>query len=99
MATLAMLKLMRSVNIADLKNHLSRYLNEVRRGEELSIRGRNVLTAKIVPLDTDKHEDEELALAAAGLLKLPEGRLRADFWSTPAPRVSQRRSGGDPGGA
>ena len=32
---------MRAVNIADLKNNLSRYLSAVRRGEELIVKDRN----------------------------------------------------------
>jgi len=84
---------MRSVNIAALKNELSRYLNEVRQGEELLIRDRNVPIAKIVPLhQAGEPEAEELALVAAGKLRLPEALLPASFWSMPAPRVSLKRA-------
>jgi prevent-host-death family protein len=83
---------MRSVNIAALKNELSRYLNEVRQGEELLIRDRKVPIAKIVPLrEADEPQAEELALAAAGKLRLPEAALPASFWSMPAPRVALKR--------
>jgi prevent-host-death family protein len=55
---------MRSVNIAELKNRLSAYLVEVRRGEEILIRDRQRPVAKIVPrsmaVDAD---EEEMALA------------------------------------
>jgi prevent-host-death family protein len=78
---------MRSVNIADLKNNLSHYLHEVRQGAELLIRDRNTPVAKIVPLSVTETEAHELALAAAGLLKLPKSRPPARFWSTPAPKV------------
>jgi hypothetical protein len=40
-----------------------------------------------VPLAAGNTEAEELALAAAGLLRLPEASLPDEFWSTPAPRV------------
>jgi prevent-host-death family protein len=84
---------MRSVNIAALKNELSRYLNEVRQGEELLIRDRNIPIAKIVPLpQADEREAEELTLAAAGKLRLPDASLPASFWSMPAPRVSLKRA-------
>jgi prevent-host-death family protein len=84
---------MRTVNIATLKNELSRYLNEVRQGEELLIRDRNVPIAKIVPLQqAGEPEAEELALVAAGKLRLPEASLPASFWSMPAPRVSLKRA-------
>jgi len=84
---------MRSVNIAALKNELSRYLNEVRQGEELLIRDRNVPIAKIVPLQkVGEPEAEELTLAAAGKLRLPDASLPASFWSMRAPRVSLKRA-------
>jgi len=38
---------MRTVTIAALKNQLSRYLNEVRQGEELLIRDRKVLSPMV----------------------------------------------------
>jgi prevent-host-death family protein len=82
----------RSVNIAALKNELSRYLNEVRQGEEFLIRDRKTPIAKIIPLrHAGEPEAEELALAAAGKLKLPKTVLPASFWSMPAPRVTLKR--------
>ena len=64
---------MRSVNIAALKNELSRHLNEVRQGEELLTRDRNAPIAKIVPLQrADELQAEELALVAAGKLRCPK---------------------------
>ena len=84
---------MRSVNIADLKNRLSRYLSEVREGEELLVRDRNTPIAKIVPLSSEHDADaEDLSLVASGQLRLPEARLPASFWAMPAPRVSIRRA-------
>ena len=95
MAIIAMSEVnrLRSVNIAALKNELSRYLNEVRQGEELLVRDRDVPIAKIVPLQkAGELEAEELALAAAGKLRLPDASLPASFWSMPAPRVSLKRA-------
>lgn len=64
---------MKTANIAELKNHLSSYLLDVKRGEEVLISDRNVPIAKIVPLkNTDDFSFEELALASAGVLKLPD---------------------------
>jgi prevent-host-death family protein len=64
---------MRTTNIAELKNHLSSFLADVRRGEEILISDRNKPIAKIVPLyNTSEFTAEELALAAAGVLRLPE---------------------------
>ncbi len=83
---------MRSVNIADLKNRLSRYLREVREGEELLVRDRNLPIAKIVPLTVADGDAEDLTLVASGQLRPAEIRLPASFWSMPAPRVSIKRA-------
>jgi len=40
---------MKSVNIADLKAHLSEYLRDVRRGRELTVMERTTPVARIVP--------------------------------------------------
>ncbi len=64
---------MRTTNIAELKNHLSSFLADVKLGEEILISDRNTPFAKIVPLhNTSEFSAEELALAAAGILRLPE---------------------------
>jgi prevent-host-death family protein len=79
---------MKSVNIAQLKNRLSVYLNDVKAGEEILVRDRNQPVARIVPLSRSTDEDEELlALASQGKLRLGEGRLDESFWEMPAPRV------------
>lgn len=79
---------MKSVNIAELKNHLSVYLNEVRAGEEILVRDRNQPVARIIPLARSRDEDEELlTLASQGKLRLGEGRVEKSFWQMPAPRV------------
>ena len=84
---------MRSASIAELKNRLRAYLNDVRRGEEILIRDRNLPIAKIVPLASAGNDDaEETTLAAAGKLRMRERKLPASFWSTPAPRVSPKRA-------
>jgi prevent-host-death family protein len=80
---------MKSVNIAELKNRLSVYLNEVKGGEEILVRDRNRPVARIVPLERSRGEDEELlSLASQGKLRLGEGRVEESFWQMPAPRVS-----------
>jgi prevent-host-death family protein len=80
---------MKSVNITELKNHLSVYMNEVKAGEEILVRDRNRPVARIVPLARSRDEDDELlALASAGKLRLGEGVLDQSFWEMPAPRVS-----------
>jgi prevent-host-death family protein len=78
----------RSTNIADLRNHLTRYLKEVRAGEEIVIPARNLPFAKIVPLTHDD-EDEDLALVASGLMRRAERVLSASFWRARLPRLSE----------
>jgi prevent-host-death family protein len=79
---------MKSVNIAELKNRLSVYLNHVKAGEEILVRDRNRPVARILPLARLRDEDEELlVLASQGKLRLGEGRLEESFWQMPAPRV------------
>lgn len=83
---------MKTVGISELKNRLSHYLEGVRRGEEILIRDRNRPIARIVPLTgVDEFSEEELALAAAGILRLPENAfLPEDFWTEPRPKVATK---------
>jgi antitoxin (DNA-binding transcriptional repressor) of toxin-antitoxin stability system len=66
---------MRSVNIAVLKNQLSRYLTFARAGEEIVIRDRNLPVAKLVPFSAEQGTEEELLLVAAGKMRLPQNAL------------------------
>lgn len=66
---------MKSVNIAELKNQLSKYLTFARGGEEIIIRDRNLPVAKLVPFSTEQATEEELLLVAAGKMRLPQAAL------------------------
>lgn len=66
---------MRSVNVAELKNRLSKYLTFARAGEEVVIRDRNLPVAKLVPLSAEGAGDQELMLVAAGKMRLPKTKL------------------------
>jgi len=66
---------MRSVNVADLKNRLSKYLAFAKGGEEVVIRDRNLPVAKLVPFFAEGANDQELALVVARKLRLPKVRL------------------------
>jgi prevent-host-death family protein len=82
---------MRAVNIADLKNNLSKYLDEVKQGEEVLIKDRNRPVAKIIPLVLADDEEAELtALAAEGKIRLPENDtgITKKFRALSLPRVS-----------
>jgi prevent-host-death family protein len=69
---------MRSVNIAELKNHLSKYLTFAKSGEEIVIRDRNLPVAKLTPFSSDAAGDEELLLVAAGKMRIPKTSLKVD---------------------
>jgi prevent-host-death family protein len=62
---------MRSVNIAELKNSLSKYLTFAKGGEEIVIRDRNLPVAKLVPFSSGDASDDELLLVAAGKMRVP----------------------------
>ena len=80
---------MKSVNITELKNRLSVYLNDVKAGEEILVHDHNQPVARIVPLVRSRDEDGELlALAAQGKLRLGESLLEESLWEMPSPRVS-----------
>ena len=63
---------MRSVNVAELKNRLSKYLTFAKSGEEIVIRDRNLPVAKLVPFSAEEGTEEELLLVAAGKMRLPK---------------------------
>ena len=80
---------MKTVNIAELKNRLSVYLNHVRTGQEVLVRDRNTPIARIVPVAHGADQDDELqSLAAQGKVRLAENEMDESFWEMPAPRVS-----------
>jgi antitoxin (DNA-binding transcriptional repressor) of toxin-antitoxin stability system len=66
---------MRSVNVAKLKDQLSKYLTFAKGGEEVVIRDRNLPVAKLVPFSAEGADEQELMLVAAGKLRLPKVRL------------------------
>lgn len=67
-----------SVNVAELKNRLSKYLTFVKGGAEVLIRDRNLPVAKLVPFSADEGNEEELQLVAAGKMRLPKAALKVD---------------------
>jgi prevent-host-death family protein len=82
---------MKSVNIAELKNRLSSYLNEVRAGDEIVVRDRDVPIARIVPLLPTDYGNDRLRLAATGRIRLGSAEeLGEEFWRMPAPKISGR---------
>jgi len=84
---------MRSVNVAELKNRLSKYLTFARAGEEVVIRDRNLPIAKLVPFSAEGADDQELLLVAAGKLRLPSMKLDVkELLKIPTGRVAGNRA-------
>lgn len=69
---------MRSVNVADLKNRLSKYLRFAKAGEEIVIRERNLPVAKLVPFSCEEASEEELLLVAAGRMRIPRSPVKVN---------------------
>ena len=64
------------VNITELKNNLSHYLRQVRKGNEVIIKDRNRVIARIVPAAPEINDEEELLeLAAQGKIRLADHLL------------------------
>lgn len=79
---------MKAVNVAELETHLSLYLDEVKAGAEIEVREHEQPIALIVPAPSaNSLEEERLALAAQGKLRLGEGPIEDSFWDMPAPEV------------
>jgi prevent-host-death family protein len=84
---------MRSVNIAELKNQLSKYLRFAKSGEEVVIRDRSLPIAKLVPFTAEDATEEELQLVAAGKLRLPKAKVSLkELLKIPVGRVKGNRA-------
>ena len=71
---------MKRAKIAELKNHLSRYLDHVRSGESVLVLDRDQPIARIVPLDEPTrgsrgHDDPLVRLQRRGLIRRGSGGL------------------------
>lgn len=86
---------MKTVNVADLKNRLSSYLQLVREGEEVIVKDRNQPVARLTPYDASGLSEGERHLVAAGVLKLPEEQtpdwqtFLDEYFARPGARISQ----------
>ncbi len=84
---------MRSVNVAELKNRLSKYLSFAKDGEEIIIRDRNLPVAKLVPFVAAESSEEELLLVAAGKMRLPKYPVKMeDLLNIPTGTVRGREA-------
>jgi prevent-host-death family protein len=82
---------MKTVNIGELKNQLSGYLQYVKNGEEIVIKDRTVPVARLLPFRHGTQWDREEQLVASGALKMPEQAMDwSEFFSlSPAGNVSR----------
>jgi prevent-host-death family protein len=82
---------LRRASVADLKAHLSAYIDAAKAGEEIIVTDRNTPVAKLGPANVPAQGDARImALVRAGLARPPVKPLPRDFWQLPRPR--------DPGG-
>ena len=81
---------MKTVQISELKNHLSAHLRDVRNGEEILVRDRDLPVAKIIPYVPDSIEEQQEILVAQGKLRLPKNPPKnpesfwEEFWAMPS---------------
>jgi antitoxin (DNA-binding transcriptional repressor) of toxin-antitoxin stability system len=82
---------MKSVNVAELKNKLSSYLQLVRKGEEIIVRDRDLPIARISPCKIETVSEADRRLIASGLMKPPaHGPINwKKFSSMPGPDLSE----------
>ena len=84
---------MRSVNVAELKKRLSKYLTLVRAGEVVVIRERSLPVAKLVPVSAKDADEQELLLVVTGKLRPPSARLDVKkLLKIPTGRVSGNKA-------
>ena len=79
---------MKTAAVSELKALLSKYLATVKAGEEVVITVRGKPKPKIVPIQRRDTEipPHLLVLERAGLARIGESSLPADFWTMPRPK-------------
>jgi len=79
---------MRTVNIAELKNKLSSYVGYAKADETIIVRDRNRPVAKMIPFGAEGESEDDLALEAAGRIRLPKKQIDLEaFFRMPRPTV------------
>jgi len=78
---------MKATGVAKLRARLSRYLEQVKHGEEVVVTDRRARVARIVPLGgTERADSRRERLARAGVLQLGTGRIRSSLLEPPTGR-------------
>jgi len=89
MVRLAIIFIMRTVNLSDLKARLSAHIQLVKDGEEVIVCDRNKPVARIVPCRLVDHSEQERRLVVRAVLKPPAKRRPAPVsWPQPPGDVS-----------
>jgi len=84
---------MQQVSVAQLKAHLSKYLEVVRSGQEVVITDRGRPVARLSPLRSAGQQDAHLEdLIRTGVARPPQGPFPADFWDQPRPQDPEGRT-------
>ncbi len=84
---------MQQVSVAQLKAHLSKYLERVQAGEEVLITDRGRPVAKLSPVWSTEQQDAHLeGLIRTGVARPPRGPFPADFWDRPRPQDPEGRA-------
>ena len=85
---------MKTAAVSELKALLSKYLLQVKAGEEVVITDRGKPIAKIVPITRADTEISAhlLNLERAGLARIGSNTLPKGFWAMPRPKDSNRRA-------
>ena len=71
---------MKSVNVAALKEHLSRYLQEVQQGMKITVKNRRIPVAELIPISK----------GICSLLVLPPAKGR--FEQLKVPKMTKRKT-------
>jgi prevent-host-death family protein len=84
----------KTVAVSELKSLLSKYLSQVKAGEEVVITDRGKPIAKLIPIsradmDISAHL---MTLERAGLARIGKTSLPGGFWSMPRPKDKQGRA-------
>lgn len=84
---------MRTVNVGELKNQLSAYLQHVRNGEEILVKDRQVPVARILPVGARSASDAEAHLVRTGAMKPPDREIDwARFFAQKTGNVPKKRA-------
>jgi len=85
---------MKSVAVAELKANLSKFLGQVKAGEQVLVTDRGIPVAKVVPVDSRKADlsGHLQDLEKAGLAIIGTGKIPKSFWDWRRPVDKKRRA-------